>query len=174
MAVLSARRFGAAAESPVAVAQLSAVQRITGLPHRLTRILVLPERGQEATARRALTKLVGRTLNVRSSDSEVTLLEQATHSSNQAAAAFTALSVVVGLLFAYNAMLLTLPARRRWISRLRDMGAYRHELISLVAFEVLVLGCRGVAGRAGARRSALKDRLWRGATLSGGGFPDRY
>lgn len=137
--VLSARRFGVVAESPVAVAQLSAVQRITGLPHRLTRILVLPERGQEATVRRALTTRVGGTLNVRSSDSEVTLLEQATHSSNQAAVAFTALSVVVGLLFAYNAMLLTLPARRRWISRLRDMGAYRHELISLVSFEVLVL-----------------------------------
>ncbi len=137
--VLSAHQFGAAAESPVAIALLPAAQSITGLAHHLTRILVLPERGQEATVRRALTTLVGRTLNVRSSDSEVTLLEQATHSSNQFAAAFTALSVVVGLLFAYNAMLLTLAARRRWISRLRDMGAYRHELISLVAFEVLVL-----------------------------------
>jgi putative ABC transport system permease protein len=137
--VLSAHQFGAAAESPVAIAQLAAAQRITGFAHRLTRILVLPERGQEAKVRRALTTLVGGTLNVRSSDSEVTLLEQATRSSNQAVVAFTALSVVVGLLFAYNAMLLTLPARRRWISRLRDMGAYRHELISLVAFEVLVL-----------------------------------
>lgn len=137
--VLSAHQFGAAAESPVAIAQVAAAQRITGLAHRLTRVLVLPERGQEAKVRKALTMLVGGTLNVRSSDSEVTLLEQATSSSNQAAVAFTALSVVVGLLFAYNAMLLTLPARRRWISRLRDMGAYRHELISLVAFEVLVL-----------------------------------
>jgi len=139
-AVLSAQQFGAAAESPVAITQLSAAQRITGLPRRLNRILVLPERGQEATARRALTTLVGRTLDVRSSGSEVTLLEQATRSSNQTAAVFTALSVVVGLLFAYNAMLLTLPARRRWISRLRDMGAYRHELVSLVAFEILILG----------------------------------
>lgn len=138
--VLSAQQFGAAAESPVVIAQLSAAQRITGLSHRLTRILVLPERGQEKMVRRALTVLVGRTLDVRSSGSEVALLEQATRSSNQAAVAFTALSVVVGLLFAYNAMLLTLPARRRWISRLRDMGAYRHELISLVVFEILVLG----------------------------------
>jgi putative ABC transport system permease protein len=137
--ILSAHQFGAAAESPVAITQLAAAQRITGLAHRLTRVLVLPERGQEAKVRKALTMLVGETLNVRSSDSEVTLLEQATSSSNQAALAFTALSVVVGLLFAYNAMLLTLPARRRWISRLQEMGAYRHELISLVAFEVLVL-----------------------------------
>jgi putative ABC transport system permease protein len=137
--ILSAQQFGAAAQSPVMVAQLAAAQRITGLAHRLTRILVQPERGQEVTVRRALTTLVGGTLNVRDSDSEVTLLERATRSSNQAAVAFTALSVVVGLLFAYNAMLLTLSARRRWISRLRDMGAYRHELISLVAFEVLVL-----------------------------------
>jgi putative ABC transport system permease protein len=139
-AVLSTQQFGAAAESPVAIAQLSTAQSITGLPNRLNRILILPERGQAATARKALTKLVGRTLDVRSSGSEVTLLEQATHSSNQTAAVFTALSVVVGLLFAYNAMLLTLPARRRWISRLRNMGAYPHELVSLVAFEILVLG----------------------------------
>jgi putative ABC transport system permease protein len=79
-AVLSARQFGAAAESPVAIAQLPAAQRIAGLPHRLTRILILPERGQEATARRALMRLFGRTLNVRSSDSEVNLLEAATRS----------------------------------------------------------------------------------------------
>ncbi len=139
-AVLSAHEFGAAAESPVAIAQLSAAQSITGLSHRMNRILILPERGQEATVRRHLTALVGRTLDIRSSASEVTLLEQATRSSNQTAAVFTALSLVVGLLFAYNAMLLTLPARRLWISRLRDMGAYRHELVSLVAFEVLILG----------------------------------
>lgn len=157
--VLSANQFGAAVESPVAITQLSAAQRIAGLPHRLTRILVLPERGQEATARRALTTLVGRTLNVRSSGSEVTLLEQATRSSNQTTAVFTVLSVVVGLLFAYNAMLLTLPARRRWISRLRDMGAYRHELVSLVAFEILVLGV-----------AASLVGLALGALLSGAAF----
>jgi putative ABC transport system permease protein len=164
-AVLSAHQFGAAADSPVVIAQLAAAQRITALAHRVTRVLVLPERGQEANVRSALTTLVGGTLNVRSSDSEVTLLEQATRSSNQAAAAFTALSVVVGLLFAYNAMLLTLPARRRWISRLRDQGAYHHELISLVAFEILVLAlAASVAGL------ALGDLLSRGVF---GGVP-RY
>lgn len=138
--ILSTQQFGAAAESPVAIAQLPAAQRITGLAHRLTRILILPERGQEATARRALTGLVGRTLNVRSSDSEVSLLEAATRSSKQVATLFTALSVVVGVLFAYNAMLLSLPERRRHIARLRNQGAYRYELVSLMTLEILAVG----------------------------------
>ena len=138
--ILSAQQVGAAAESPIAVALLPAVQRITGLTHRITRILVLPQHGREALARRTLTQLFGNTLNVRSSNSEVTLLEAATHSSNQVATLFTALSVIVGMLFAYNAMLLSLPGRRRYVTRLRNQGAYRHELASLMALEVLALG----------------------------------
>ncbi|HXB66426.1 MAG TPA: ABC transporter permease [Solirubrobacteraceae bacterium] len=138
--ILSAQQVGAAAESPIAIALLPAVQRITGLTHRVTRILILPQHGREALARRTLTRLFGSTLNVRSSDSEVTLLEAATHSSNQVATLFTALSVIVGMLFAYNAMLLSLPGRRRYVTRLRNHGAYRYELASLMALEVLALG----------------------------------
>jgi putative ABC transport system permease protein len=138
--ILSAQQVGAAAESPIAVALLPVVQRITGLTHRITRILVLPQHGREALARRTLTQLFGNTLDVRSSDSEVTLLEAATHSSNQIATLFTALSVIVGMLFAYNAMLLSLPGRRRYVTRLRNQGAYRYELASLMTLEVLALG----------------------------------
>lgn len=138
--ILSAHQVGAAAESPIAVALLSVAQTITGLAHRVTRILVLPKSGREALARRILTQRFGGTLNVRSSNSEVTLLEEATRSSNQVAALFTALSVVVGVLFAYNAMLLSLPGRRRYVMRLRNQGAYRYELASLMALEVLALG----------------------------------
>jgi len=138
--VLSSAVAGAASQSPVAIAPLSAVQAITGLAHRLTRIMVKPAKGQEALAARSLERVAGPTLNVRSSEAEVTLLEEATRSQSQAANVFTALSLVVGLLFAYNAMLLTLPARRRWISWLRDQGARRSELIGLVALEALALG----------------------------------
>jgi putative ABC transport system permease protein len=138
--ILSSRQVGAAAESPVAIALLPAAQRITGLAHRATRILVLPKRGQEALARSTLARLLGSTLNVRSSHSEVTLLEAATRSSNQIATLFTALSVIVGLLFAYNAMLLSLPARRRYVTSLRKQGAYRYELASLMVLEILALG----------------------------------
>ena len=139
-AILSAHQFGTAAESPIAVTLLPAAQRITGLVHRVNRILVLPEQGQEARARGAIARLVGGTLDVRASDSEIVLLEGATRSSNQVAILFTALSVVVGLLFAYNAMLLTLPARRRYITRLRTLGAYRLELVCLLAFEIVAIG----------------------------------
>src|SRR5579875_384978 len=138
--VLSSAVAGAASQSSVAIAPLSAVQAITGLAHRLMRIMAKPAKGQEALAARSLERVAGPTLNVRSSEAEVTLLEEATRSQSQAANVFTALSLVVGLLFAYNAMLLTLPARRRWISWLRDQGARRSELIGLVALEALALG----------------------------------
>jgi putative ABC transport system permease protein len=139
-AVLTRSQVGAAVGSPVAITLLSAAQQITGLEHRATRILILPRPGEEKLARSSLQALVGAQLDVRSSSSEVDLLENATRSSNQAATAFTALSVIVGLLFAYNAMLLTLPARRRFVSRLRGLGAFRSELIALLALETIALG----------------------------------
>lgn len=138
--ILSPAQVGSASESPFAVALLPTAQRITGLAHRVTRVVVLPQRGREALAKGALTRRFGSILNVRSGESEVALLEGATRSSNQAATAFIALSVLVGLLFAYNAMLLTLPARRRYMTRLRNQGAYRHELAGLMTLEVLALG----------------------------------
>jgi putative ABC transport system permease protein len=138
--ILTAHEIGAAAESPIAVTLLPEAQSITGLAHRITRVLVLPRHGQRALAKRTLTRRFGSTLNVRSSDSEVTLLEAATRSSNQIATLFTVLSVIVGVLFAYNAMLLSLPGRRRYVMRLRNQGAYRYELASLMALEVFILG----------------------------------
>jgi putative ABC transport system permease protein len=154
--VLTARQLGTAAESPVAISLLSAAQRITGLTNRVTRILVVPQKGREHLARTALAGVVGDTVDVRPSDSEVSLLEGATRYSNQAALVFTALSVVVGLLFAYNAMLLTLPARRRYITRLRNMGAYRYEVGALIGLEVVVLGA--VASLAGLALGVLLSR----------------
>ena len=138
--VLGPNIAGAATESPVALAPLSSVQSITGLEHRLTRVMVKPQAGQEALARRSLAGVAGARLNVRSSESEVALLEEATRSEGQAAAVFTALALLVGLLFAYNAMLLTLPSRRRWISWLRDHGARRGDLIGLVVLEIAIIG----------------------------------
>jgi putative ABC transport system permease protein len=138
--VVSSRQIGVGAESPVAVALLPAAQRITGLAHRVSRVFVLPEHGKRALVTSSLRRELGDTLDVRSSNSELTLLEGATRASNEVSTLFAALSVVVGLLFAYNAMLLTLPARRRYVTRLRNMGAYRHELVALLSLEILVLG----------------------------------
>ena len=141
--LLGARLAGAAAESPVAVATLPAAQAITGLNRRVTRIMVKPAQGQAATARAALRQRFGATLNVRSSEAEVGLLEDATRSSNQVASLFAVLSVVVGMLFAYNVMLLTLPERRRYITWLRNLGARRQELMGLLILEVAILGIAG-------------------------------
>jgi putative ABC transport system permease protein len=143
--VLCARVFGpniagAASQSPVAIAPLSSVQRITGLQGRLTRVMVEPQPGRRALADASLGQIAGQRLNVRPSSSEVSLLEEATASQSQAATVFTVLSLLVGLLFAYNAMLLTLPTRRGWITWLRNRGATRKDLGRLVLIEVLIVG----------------------------------
>ena len=100
-------------KAPVAVALLPAAQRITGLEHRVTRILVLPQHGQEALAQalahEPCREHARRTLE-RQRSSRCSKGRRAPPT--RSPLLFTALSVVVGLLFAYNAMLLTLPARQ--------------------------------------------------------------
>lgn len=143
--VLGVGVAGAAAQSPVAISTLAAAQSITGLADRLTRVLVEPQAGHQAQVSRSLSSVLGASLDVRSSASEVALLEQATAASNEATSVFTLLALAVGLLIAYNAMLLTLPARRASMRRLRDLGGRRSELGLLLALEVALLGALAAA-----------------------------
>ncbi len=142
--ILGAKLAGGVTQSPVAIATLSAAQAVTGLSNRVSRIMVEPKHGQQALAERSLRRLLGTTLSVRPSDSELALLAEATGPSNEATSVFAILALAVGLLIAYNAMLLTLPARRASMLRLRASGAHRSELLALVAIEVALLGAAAV------------------------------
>ncbi len=136
--VLSAR--GALAASPVAVAPLFFAQELAQLPGRVTRILVQPARGAEARVRAALVALAAGRLNVESVGYDETLFAKAAAANNQSTVLFAVISALVGFLFAFNAMLLTVPQRRRLIADLRRDGYTPSAVIAVLLGDAIALG----------------------------------
>jgi putative ABC transport system permease protein len=139
-AVLSSATFGPVASSPVAVTTLPGAQRLTGLKRRLTQILVEPLPGHEETVARQLKAIAGDKLDVLPADNELHLLEQAAKPNDDSTSLFAAISVMVGFLLALNAMLLTVPERRRFVADLRMQGYDWRQIVVLLGFQAVVLG----------------------------------
>jgi putative ABC transport system permease protein len=140
-AVLDARTFGAAlASAPVAVMGLAHLQKLAGLPGRVTRILVESKPGREAQVRAELVALAGPGLAVTAADDELALLHQALRPSQQSSEFFAAICALLGFLFAFNAILLTVPERRHAIADLRLLGARNAQIVQMVLFQALCLG----------------------------------
>jgi putative ABC transport system permease protein len=139
-AVLKSPPFGSLAASPVAVSSLPAAQILTGLQGRLTQIFIKPKPGDEHEVAGELDKLAGGRLNVTPADEETQLLAQAIKPNDQSTTLFAAISVMVGFLLALNAMLLTVPERRRFVADLRIQGYDWRQIIVMLAFQAAVLG----------------------------------
>ena len=137
---LYATQIGPLVTSPIAVAPLSYAQELAGLGGRLSRILVQPARGRDAHVREALTRLAAGRLNVESTSYDERLFSKAAAASNQSTALFAVISALVGFLFAFNAMLLTAPQRRRLIAGLRRDGYTPATVIAVLVLDALVLG----------------------------------
>ncbi len=75
-----------------------------------------------------------------SADQDVALLRQALGPSDQASGLFAAISALLGFLFAFNALLLTVPERRQAIADLRVDGTRRTAIVQMVLFQGLCLG----------------------------------
>jgi putative ABC transport system permease protein len=146
-AVLGSSPFGAIASSPLAIALLAAAQRLTGLAGRVTQVLVEPRRGSDRLVAGELRRLAAGRLDVVPADNELRLLDQAVRPNDQSTSLFAAISVMVGFLLALNAMLLTVPERRRFVAELRMQGYDWRQILVLLAFQACVLGA--VASAAG-------------------------
>jgi putative ABC transport system permease protein len=146
--------IGALAHSPVALAPLAYAQQLAGMTGRISRIFVQPQPGHDREVSAALTRLAAGRLNVEPADYDAVLFDSAAAPTDQSTALFAAISALVGFLFAFNAMLLTVPARRALIADLRIEGYGPGTIIEVLAFDALVLGV--VASLAGL---ALGDEL---------------
>jgi putative ABC transport system permease protein len=144
-AQLRHRQIGPLIDSPVALVPLSFAQEMTGLHSRVTRILVRPQRGSERSVRAALTTLAAGRLNVESTSYDETLFAKAATASNQSTALFSAISALVGFLFAFNAVLLTVPQRRRLVADLRRDGYTPRTVIAVLLLDALALGATACA-----------------------------
>jgi putative ABC transport system permease protein len=139
-AVLTSSTVGVFASSPVAVTLLNVAQRLTAKPGRVTEVLVRTRPGAERLVSRELRTLAAGRLDVVAADHELRLLENAAKPNDQSTSLFAAISVMVGFLLALNAMLLTVPERRRFVADLRIQGYDWRQVLVLLGFQALVLG----------------------------------
>jgi len=137
---LHSRQIGPLISSPIAVTTLAQAQEMTGLSGRVSRILVDPAPGRERAVRAALGVLAAGALNVEPASYDETLFERAASATNQSTTLFALISALVGFLFAFNAMLLTVPQRRRLIADLRRDGYPPASVIVVLLLDAVVLG----------------------------------
>ncbi len=159
-AVLGSQSIGAVAESPVVVALLSVAQQIIHEPGRVTQMFIEPAPGRKLALEREMRSLAAGRLNIEPADHELALLNEASVPTRQSTTLFAAISAMVGFLLALNAMLLTVPARRRFVAELRTQGFGPAQVLVILASQALILGA--VSGLAGiAAGIALSHTLFR-------------
>ncbi len=139
-AVLGRETAGALSQANAVVMPLARLQQLADLPRRITRILIESQPGREAAVRSGLAALAAGRLTVAPADQDVALLRQALRPSDQATEFFAAISALLGFLLAFNAILLTVPERRRMIADRRLEGTTRTAIVQMVSFQALCLG----------------------------------
>lgn len=149
-AVLSSGTIGPLASVPLVAALLPYAQTIAGTPGQVNQVLVKPQPGRQRQVAAELRALAGNTLDVGPADNELRLAETAAVPVNRSTSLFVAISVMVGFLLALNAMLLTIPERRRAIADMRIQGFDAKQVLAIVVFQALMLGigasCVGIVG----------------------------
>ncbi|HEY2536055.1 MAG TPA: FtsX-like permease family protein [Solirubrobacteraceae bacterium] len=147
-AVLNSGTIGPLASVPLVAALLPYAQAIAGTPGQVNQVLIKPRAGSERQVTAELRALAGNTLDVGPADNEVRLAETAAVPVNRSTSLFVAIAAMVGFLLALNAMLLTIPERRRAIADMRIQGFDVKQVLAIVVFQALVLGivasCVGV------------------------------
>jgi putative ABC transport system permease protein len=140
-ASLTTQDIGALADSPIALGPLRYVQALTGMSGRVTSIFVRPRPGEEGEVKDGLARLAAAdALNLRPADFEAQLFSQAAGPTNQSTLLFSAISALVGFLFAFNAILLTVPQRRNLVEDLRLDGYSAEMIVRILLFDALALG----------------------------------
>jgi putative ABC transport system permease protein len=133
--------IGGLVHSPIALAPVAYAQHIAGLDGRITRIFVQVEPDRFHEVQRELTILAASAgANVEPADFDSTLFATAVAPQSQSEALFSAISALVGFMFALNAMLITVPSRRRLIQEIRPQGATRLMTVQILLFDAAVIG----------------------------------
>src|SRR4029077_15204358 len=94
----------------------------------------------DAQVARELRRIAAGRLSVQPADAELRFLTVTAQPNDQATALFAAISAMVGVLLALNAMLLTIPERRRFVAELSTQGFDPRQVLAILAFEAVLLG----------------------------------
>jgi putative ABC transport system permease protein len=131
---------GTLGDSPIALAPLRSAQQLSGREGRLTSIYVRSPARLDRSVRAALVRLAAGRLNVTRADVTSALFRRAAGPVDQSTGLFSALSALVGFLFAFNALLLTVTQRRNLIQDLRLDGYTRKMVVQVLMLDALALG----------------------------------
>ncbi len=142
-AVLGSQTVGAVANSPIAITLLGNAQALTGESARITNLLIETRPGAQRQVSGELTALAAGRANVTPADNELRLLNVAAKPNQQSTTLFAAIAGMVGFLLALNAMLLTMPERRRLVAELRTYGYDPAQIVYLLMAQALMLGIVG-------------------------------
>src|SRR6204780_4411575 len=139
-ATLKQRDISRLVHSPVALAPVAYAQQVAGLNGRITRIFIEPEAGRRPQLQRALASVAGKAgANLEPADFDSTLFATAVAPESKSEALFSAISALVGFMFALNAMLISAPSRRKLLDEIRPHGATRLMIVQILLFDAVVL-----------------------------------
>ena len=139
--MLTAADIGGLVHSPVALTSIHYAQRITRSDHRLTRVFVHYRKADSVAVRRALEQLAARSsINLNPANFDKTLFAFAVTPESESELLFSGISALVGFMFALNAMLVTIPARRKLIADLREEGANLKDILQILLADAVLLG----------------------------------
>ena len=144
-ALLGGETVGVLSGTRFAVMPLASMQALVEEPARVSRILVQTRRGAEPAVRTGLRAIAGDRLEVSGTEQDIDQLEQALRPSGQASTLFAVIGALLGLLLAFNAILLTVPERRQAVADLRMSGTRRSAIAQLVLFQALCLALLATA-----------------------------
>jgi putative ABC transport system permease protein len=140
-ATLGETDIGGLVHSPVALAPVGYAQHLTGMSGKITRIFVQSKPGRKREVLGGLVKLAATApVNVEPSNFDSALFGVAVAPESQSETLFSAISALVGFMFALNAMLVTVPSRRKLIADIRPQGATRFMTVQILLFDAAVLG----------------------------------
>jgi putative ABC transport system permease protein len=140
-ATLGQADIGGLAHSQVAIAPIAYAQSLAGMHGRISRIFIRTVPGRESAARTGLARLAAVAgVSLERSDYDARLFSLAVAPQSQSEGLFSAISALVGFMLALNAMLITVPARRRLIESIIPQGAARSMIVRILLLDAAVLG----------------------------------
>lgn len=145
--ILRSQAVGSVASSPVAISVLHTAQRLTGDQGRITSVLIKVRPGAQPAVTQGLRRIAAGAVNVEPADGELRYFDAAVKPNQQSTTLFAVIAGMVGFLLALNAMLMTVPERRRLIAELRTFGYDARQIVLLLTVQAVILGMVGsIAG----------------------------
>ncbi|HET6447905.1 MAG TPA: hypothetical protein VFG31_02255, partial [Conexibacter sp.] len=171
IAVAGRGEIGVLSDTTIGLAPLDYLQRLTGLRGRVSRILVETEPGSVTAVRRSMQGVARGRFDVTPANHEAQLFDKAAEPISQATTISSVVSALVGFLFAFCAMLVTVASRRALAIDLRLDGYTPRRVIGVLLLDAAVLGV--VASAIGLALGDLISRRGFGTDVSylAGAFP---